>query len=148
MEQAFCQTRKSSIYKIIRQDAPTYMQNMIPDTVGDCHSYGTRHSRNILDVQNRTHFYSDYFLPYFFRLWNGLPDNANNSRCFQRQFKNEYLFLRNLVQSPNCSCGSIETTTHFLNFFNKYFELRNETIFEIPFPVTIDTKLLFLVRFG
>lgn len=54
---------------------------------------------------------------------------------------NIYLYI--IVQSPNCSSGSIESTTHYLIAFVTSplnYETR-QSIFEIPFPVTIDTKL-------
>ena len=55
---------------------------------------------------------------------------------------NEHLFLRNLVDSPNCSCGYVESTSHFLFHCSKYRELRDETISSINCPVAIDTNLL------
>ena len=27
---------------------------------------------------------------------------------------NEHLFIRNLMDSPNCACGQVESTSHFL----------------------------------
>ena len=39
---------------------------------------------------------------------------------------NEHLFIRNLVDSPNCACGQVESTSHFLISCKKYTDLRNE----------------------
>lgn len=39
---------------------------------------------------------------------------------------NSHLFVRNLVCSPNCTCGKIETTAHFLLECPKYSVLRQE----------------------
>mgnify|MGYP007024863894 FL=1 len=55
---------------------------------------------------------------------------------------NEHLFKRNLVDSSNCSCGLIESTAHFLLHCKKYDELRNDIIFSINYPVTLNTNLL------
>ena len=55
---------------------------------------------------------------------------------------NEHLFMRNLVISPNCTCGHAESTSHFLLHCAKYNTLRNETIFNINHNVPIDTNLL------
>jgi hypothetical protein len=55
---------------------------------------------------------------------------------------NEHLFIRNLVDSPNCACGQVESTSHFLISCKKYAYLRNEFMHTINYPVTIDVKLL------
>ena len=55
---------------------------------------------------------------------------------------NEHLFNRNLVYSPNCQCGHVESTSHYLLFCNKYTNLRNEFIFTINYHIPIDVKLL------
>jgi hypothetical protein len=55
---------------------------------------------------------------------------------------NEHLFIRNLVDSPNCACGQVESASHFLIACKKYNDLRNELMYTINYPVTIDVKLL------
>jgi hypothetical protein len=55
---------------------------------------------------------------------------------------NEHLFIRNLVDSPNCACGQVESTSHFSISCKKYTDLRNELMYTINYPITIDVKLL------
>ena len=55
---------------------------------------------------------------------------------------NEHLFNRNLVESPYCSCGQVESAPHFLLSCNKYCDLRNELIFTIDYQVEINAKFL------
>ena len=55
---------------------------------------------------------------------------------------NEHLFIRNLVDSPNCACCQVESTSHFLISCTKYTNLRNELMYTINYPVTIDLNLL------
>ena len=50
--------------------------------------------------------------------------------------------IRNLVDSPNCACGQVESTSHFLISCKQYTDLRNELMHTINYPVTIDVKLL------
>ena len=50
--------------------------------------------------------------------------------------------FRNLVDSPNCACGQVESTSHFLISCKKYTDLRNELMYTINYPVTIDLNLL------
>ena len=53
---------------------------------------------------------------------------------------NEHLFIRNLVDSPNCACGQVESTSHFLISCKKYIDLCNELMHTINYPVTIDLR--------
>ena len=60
-------------------------------------------------------------------------------------FLNQHLFRRNLVPSPNCICGEIESNTHFLFHCSRYNEIRQEMLTSIQqriphIPVT--TQLL------
>ena len=48
------------------------------------------------------------------------------------------LFRRNLILSPRCSCGQVETTEHFLLLCDKYTELRNKYIIGLPCPLTVN----------
>jgi hypothetical protein len=48
------------------------------------------------------------------------------------------------VDSPNCACGQVESTSHFLISCKKYTDLRNELMYTINYPVTIDVKLLLM----
>ena len=59
-----------------------------------------------------------------------------NSSCL-----NEHLFRRSLVDSPNCTCGQIESNRHFLLYCHKYSDLRRRTIFALNFQVQIDLNL-------
>jgi hypothetical protein len=44
---------------------------------------------------------------------------------------NEHLFIRNLVDFPNCACGQVESTSHFFISCKKYTDLRNELMYTI-----------------
>jgi hypothetical protein len=46
------------------------------------------------------------------------------------------------LDSPNCACGQVESTSHFLISCKKYTDLRYELMYTINYPVTIDVKLL------
>jgi hypothetical protein len=164
------------LYKIVNNQAPGYLRNVLPDRVDNRHNHNTRQSANILEISLKTKFYSDYFLPSSIQLWNRLSIDTRNSRSlnvFKERIKtqnskcpahyysgtrlgrilytrlrmnssslNEHLFIRNLVDSPNCACGQVESTFHFLISCNKYTDLRNELMYTINYPVTIDIKLL------
>jgi hypothetical protein len=46
------------------------------------------------------------------------------------------------VDSPNCACGQVESTSDILISYKKYTDLRNELMYTINYSVTIDVKLL------
>ena len=55
---------------------------------------------------------------------------------------NEHLFLRNLVDSPKCTCGHVESTYHFLFECYKYDQLRYSTIHTLNLNQPVDVNLL------
>ena len=42
------------------------------------------------------------------------------------------------MDSPNCACGQVESTSDILISCKKYTDLRNELMHTINYPVTID----------
>jgi uncharacterized protein (DUF1499 family) len=55
---------------------------------------------------------------------------------------NAHIFLRNLVDNPNCTCGQTETTVHFLLQCINYSVIRDTTINSLNLLVPITAKLL------
>ena len=56
---------------------------------------------------------------------------------------NEHLFLRNLVDSPNCLCGGMETTSHYILHYSRFADIRQELILSISnIHVNITINLL------
>ena len=57
-----------------------------------------------------------------------------------------HLFLKNIVDSPNCSChqGVPETNSHYLFHYHRFNDSRNRYIesIDIPMTLTVD-RLLF-----
>ncbi len=55
---------------------------------------------------------------------------------------NDHLFRKNIVISPLCSCGIVETTDHFLFTCTKYSDIRNIYFTNLPQHVT-ERQLLY-----
>ena len=56
---------------------------------------------------------------------------------------NGHLFIRNLVESPNCICGITETVSHFLLDCPRHTTLRQQLFFSLlNIPETISLNLL------
>ena len=53
---------------------------------------------------------------------------------------NDHLFAKNIISSPLCSCGAIETTNHFFFLCPKYNQSRTELI-NIITGITSDVEL-------
>jgi hypothetical protein len=54
-----------------------------------------------------------------------------------------HLFIRNLVESPNCICGITETVSHFLLDSPRHSTLRQQLFFSLlDIPETISLNLL------
>lgn len=54
---------------------------------------------------------------------------------------NQHLFTKNLINSPLCSCGSIETPSHFLLSCSNYRVLRQRYLLTLPHPLSVQTLL-------
>ena len=55
---------------------------------------------------------------------------------------NSHLYKKHLVQSPNCSCGEIETNEHYLLKCGRYNNHRERYISNLTFPIRITTNIL------
>ena len=55
---------------------------------------------------------------------------------------NSDLFLKNIVNSPHCTCGAIETPTHYLLNCPHYNIPRQRHIFALNLPIPLSTQLL------
>ena len=122
-------------HKMNYNKTPQYLAELIPKTVCTRHSHNTRQINNIVNINCRTSLYSEYFLPSTVKAWNDLPlptrnlellnsfkslINTQNTKvpahyyvgCRLGQILHAHLFIRNLVESPNCICGITETVSH------------------------------------
>jgi hypothetical protein len=57
---------------------------------------------------------------------------------------NQHLYRKNIVDSPNCICGSTESTTHYLFHCLRYTAQRRMYINSINVPINLTTEILLL----
>ena len=50
-------------YKMVNNEAPGYLQKLLPESIANRHTHFTRQSRNISEIRTKANFYSEYFLP-------------------------------------------------------------------------------------
>ena len=55
---------------------------------------------------------------------------------------NSHLFRKNIVDSPNCACGSIETSDHFLLHCSRFNATRQRYIFPLSLSIPVTTDIL------
>ena len=54
---------------------------------------------------------------------------------------NQHLHKKNLINDPNCSCGQVESTAHFLLTCSRYNQIRQRYFRDIPVPITVNILL-------
>ena len=55
---------------------------------------------------------------------------------------NHHLFSKNIIDDPHCTCGDIESTSHFLLYCNNYSVIRQELVRAVSNIATPSLKLL------
>ena len=60
----------------------------------------------------------------------------------QCSFLNQYLYRKNIVDSPNCNCGSTESTTHYLFQYLRCTAQRQMYINSINVSINRTTEIL------
>lgn len=84
-------------HKMVYQQTPEYLSNLVPSRFNEIHQHRTRGSTNIMPVPARTAFHYNSFLPSTVRLWNDLPVNIKNSNSVKN--------LKNLMsEKKNIPC--------------------------------------------
>lgn len=93
-------------HKMIHNNAPEYLCNLVPSRVNENHGYGTRQTENSnYNMPNfRLEQYRKSFLPETVRLWNALPNEAKVINNFN-QFKGKIQGIKSKV-NPNYYYGS------------------------------------------
>ncbi|XP_071123775.1 uncharacterized protein [Mytilus edulis] len=59
-------------YKILKENAPEYLLDLIPPTVAETNNYNLRSSQNIYQTSSRLSLYQESFIPSSIKLWNSL----------------------------------------------------------------------------
>ena len=54
---------------------------------------------------------------------------------------NHRLFLRNVVDSPLCACGKVETSLHYLLECSRYNDINHDMLRELPQNIKLDNLL-------
>ena len=85
-------------HKMNYNKTPQYLAELIPKTVGTRHSYNTRQINDIVNINDRTSLYSEYFMLSTINARNDLPLTTRNSESLN-SFKSLMNTKKNTVPS-------------------------------------------------
>ena len=138
--------------KIINNEAPTYLQTLIPNSVATIRP-NSRYADNLLNIKTRTKTFDSSFIPSSVKIWNECGpeersissvttsmkkksielyqigkrrENINHAQLRLKCSKlNAHLFSLHVIDSPGCICGhDIEDSDHFLLHCPLYLNIR------------------------
>ena len=144
-------------YKMFNDLTPLYLSSLVPPLVQNASRYNLRNSNDTQTVASRTTLFYNSFLPSSIRDWNRLNSDIRNAgtldafkfklnqnlpvipgirknqiwhtriRTGCSSLKND-LFLKNIIDSPQCTCnsGEVENAYHFFFICQLYNHLRVE----------------------
>ena len=78
----------TKFHEMVHKEAPEYLCSLVPPTLSETHQYNTRRTNNIANINTRTSFYMNSFLPSTINLWNNVPreirenSSKSNFKCY------------------------------------------------------------------
>ena len=163
-------------FKMINGLVPSYLNSLVPVTIGSTSSYNLRGSHNLQGITCRTNLYLNSFLPSVVTDWNALPidvRNVDSLSAFKRYINrdkpnpnklyffgerkiqviharlrtkcsslHQHLYFRNLIDSPLCDCGKIESNQHYFFECRYYHEFRNSLFQSVSEISTVSLQTL------
>ena len=90
--------RLITFHKMVYQNAPQYLQSIVPPSVHQVSQRNLRYQRNIHIPRSRTNLYRDSFIPKTSKDWNNLPENVKQTQSL-REFRK--LLDRDNILVPN-----------------------------------------------
>lgn len=122
----------------------TYSTSFIPSTIRDWNAL----SQNIKDAQTLNSFKlklkgtRNHIQPHFDTIQVSRIGQILHTRLRLRcSSLNQELFQKNLVSSPLCSCGSVETPSHFFFTCTKYVTQRQQHLLSLPHQLSLSLLL-------
>jgi hypothetical protein len=83
--------KSTLFYKIVNEQVPSYLTELIPDRVGNITPYSLRNSNDMRNVHCNSQLYANSFLPSSISEWNQLPPDIKNSQSvasFKKKLEN------------------------------------------------------------
>lgn len=139
-------TRQINNIQEIRTRTNFYSDYFLPSTIKDWNrlSINTRNTESFASFKNQLSNQNTKVPPYFYsgcRLGQILHTRLRMN-CSSL---NEHLFLKNIVESPRCVCGEIETVQHFIFHCKRYSNIRQnmiDSIHNCNMNIIVDKNLL------
>ena len=87
----------NKFHEMFHKNAPDYLNSLVPLPIAERHNYNTRQTNDIVNINCRTSYYQNSFLPSSVKLWNNLPLEVRNN---QSKYSFKHFLNRNLVKIP------------------------------------------------
>ncbi|CAC5380580.1 unnamed protein product [Mytilus coruscus] len=88
-------------HEMFHDQAPDYLCSLVPQQLYQVYNYNTRRAFNVQNMNCRTSFYQNSFLPSVIRKWNSLPQDVrcNPSKITLKNYSNRALrkSLHNII---------------------------------------------------
>ena len=136
-------TRNSSIIPPVRSRTALYSNYFLPQTVRSWNLLPVNIKNSTSVHAFKSHFKSNMTLiPSYFYVGKRLAQVFHCRMRLECSSLNSYLFRKNIVNSPDCACGAIETNDHFLLRCPRYDELRIRYITSINVSIRLNSHIL------
>ena len=125
---------RTSLYSEYFLPSTVKLWNNLENTVRNCDSLSI--FKNQIKLQNER-------VPIHFYIGSRQGQVLHTRLRLNCSSLNSHLFFRNLIDSPLCACGEVETTPHYLIHCPRYTNIRIELMTELTdIPTEITTNLL------
>lgn len=137
--------RNSDNYLTIRTSSQLYYNSFLPSVVREWNALPeTSKTSPSVDAFKQSLNTVDLKKPSYYFIGERIGQIHHSRLRTNCSILKEHLFTKNIVNDPQCACGAIETTSHFLLECNAFDEIRQDMFDEIsPFCEPLLDILLF-----
>ena len=138
-------TRNASALPVVRTRTSLYYNSFIPSSVRlwNPQPDNIRLSSSIqaLKYSLKSNISS---IPFYYYTGSRLGQILHSRLRMQCSSLNQHLYRKNIVDSPNCICGSTESTTHYLFHCLRYTAQRQMYMYihSVNVPINLTTEIL------
>lgn len=139
--------RNSDHYLSIHANTSSYAKSFLPSTIQAWNNLPSSiKNATTLASFKRLITHNTPKIPEYFYSGDRIPQILHTRLRTECSALNQHLFRRNLIPSPNCTCGEVESNKHFLLACPRFNLIRVEMLSKIrqfiPSDILVTTRLL------
>ena len=142
-DQSRYQLRNPNNYMVPITRTTFYFNSFLPSTLREWNSLNiiSRNSTTLASFK-RTLSTPSNVPQYFYAIQTSRIGQILHTRIrLECSSLNQHLCKNNLINSPNCTCGLVESVAHYFLFCPRYTHIRQRYFGNVTFPVTVNTLL-------